>query len=209
MWSRYPGANIGVRPPAGIVVVDVDPRDSGAQHLCDLLAGRRLTPTLTAHTGGGGLHAWYACPGPYRRKLCPGVDLKPHDAYVIVPPSVHPDTGRRYTWANGLPVATAPTWLRKLIRKEPTPRVELSAVKTRGTTADSDRLARYVETMPEGGDGKCQGRNAALFWAACRLFADRLPAAEVRARLADAARTAGLPDSEIDRALASAESRAA
>ncbi len=65
-WTIYPEANIGIRPPDGVAVLDVDPRAGGAVRLAELLAacGVALPATLTANTGGGGIHAWYRCPAP-------------------------------------------------------------------------------------------------------------------------------------------------
>jgi len=53
---QHPDANIGLRPPVGTVVVDVDPRAGGASALVELTRPHGgLVPTWTAYTGGGGL----------------------------------------------------------------------------------------------------------------------------------------------------------
>ena len=53
--NRWPGANIGGVPPAGVVVLDVDPRNGGESSLDRLqLAHGELPETLTCLTGGGG-----------------------------------------------------------------------------------------------------------------------------------------------------------
>lgn len=84
-WKRTPHANVGVAvEPSGLIVVDIDPRNSGT-----LDALPTLPPTLTAHTGGGGLHLFFRRPTPCPRlpgKLAPGIDLK-SDGYVLVAPS--------------------------------------------------------------------------------------------------------------------------
>jgi hypothetical protein len=50
-WRKWPRANIGLMPPVGCVVVDVDPRNGGdATALCI----GRATPTQ--RSGGGGSH---------------------------------------------------------------------------------------------------------------------------------------------------------
>ena len=62
--------------------------------------------------------------------------------------------------------------------------------------ADTERLAAWVARLPEG------NRNAGLFWAACRAAETGRPGA--LDTLAEAARTAGLPEREIERTLTSA-----
>jgi hypothetical protein len=161
-WAQQPTANIGLRPDEDVVVLDVDPRAGGATALVGLLAdhGRELVPTLAADTGGGGLHIWYRCPGPYRGQLCRGVDIKGHSGYVVAPPSVH-NSGRRYRWANETPIATAPRWLRELIRRPPAGRASASVP----AAASGRAAAGLARVVAEAGPGN---RNAALFWAACR-----------------------------------------
>ncbi|MCK9365898.1 MAG: bifunctional DNA primase/polymerase [Metallibacterium scheffleri] len=86
LWQRAPAANVGVAvEPSGLIVVDVDPRNGGR-----LDALPALPPTLTAHTGGGGLHLFFRRPTPCPRlpgKLAAGIDLKT-DGYILVAPSV-------------------------------------------------------------------------------------------------------------------------
>ena len=111
-WARWPDANVGVVTGAisDIVVVDLDPRNGA-----DLDAWReQLPPTRTALSGrgDGGCHLWYSHPGDRRvasTKPAPGVDLQGEGAYVVVPPSVHPETGGYYTWVqDGVYVAPLP-----------------------------------------------------------------------------------------------------
>lgn len=84
-WKRTPHANVGVAvEPSGLIVVDIDPRNGGT-----LDALPTLPPTVTARTGGGGLHLFFRRPTPCPRlpgKLAPGIDLK-SDGYVLVAPS--------------------------------------------------------------------------------------------------------------------------
>ncbi len=195
LWTCWPEANIGLRPPAGVVVLDVDPRAGGATALAALLdePGRVLPATLTANTGGGGLHIWLRCPGPYRGQLAPGVDLKGSTGYLVAPPSLHA-SGRRYTWASALEIAPAPEWLRPLLRRPPVP------VAGRTVPAGGGADDGLVRTVAYAGEG---GRNKALHWAACRA-AERGAPADLLDRLRDAARSVGLDDREIERTIRSA-----
>jgi hypothetical protein len=206
-WAaRVPLANIGVRPVEGVVALDVDPRHGGGVALAELLAAgaRQLSPTLTANTGGGGLHIWYRCPGPYRRKLCDGVDLKGHSGYLVAPPSLH-SSGRRYRWANRLPIAEAPAWLAQMIQRPVVVPMTFSRMSSavgpfaplsRAGNAE-DGLVRTVAEAPEG------NRNNALHWAACCAF-EKGGDEALLDRVRDAARTAGLGDREIEQTLRSA-----
>lgn len=127
----YRGANIGVRPPASMFVIDVDPRSGG---LTTLARWTRqfgaLPPTLTTISGrgDGGHHLYFQHPGGTisgKALRDTGVDLKDRGGYVLAPPSVHPDTGRPYRHVD-LPVAPPPRWLVNLLRpttpSKPTPR---------------------------------------------------------------------------------------
>lgn len=125
-WRRWPAANIAGAVPASLLVVDVDPRNGGDASLGVLEAAHgRFPTTLRSITGSGGQHIFFLRPGGALRngshKLGPGLDLKlGGKGYVILPPSVHPATGRRYRWDDPtVPVAAMPTWLVALCRPEP------------------------------------------------------------------------------------------
>jgi len=197
-WVQCPTANIGVRPAPGVVVVDVDTRDGGASALYELTRPYGgLIPTLTAWTGGGGLHAWYRAPGPYKRKLCRGVDLKGHGGYVVAPPSLHP-SGTQYVWGNDVPIADAPPWLVALMRKPVAPlRPVLGVLGGVASARADDALVGVVARARSG------GRNDALHWAGCRAAERGSPPALV-AKLRRAAVDVGLPADEIERTLTSA-----
>ncbi len=197
-WVQCPDANIGIRPPEGTVVIDVDTRDGGAQALYELTRPHGgLIPTLTAWTGGGGLHAWYHAPGPYKSKVCRGVDLKSHSGYVVVPPSLHP-SGTRYVWANELPIADAPPWLVALMRKPLMPLRPMLGVRGGVASARADDALVGVVAQARAG-----GRNSALHWAACRA-AERGSSPGLVAKLRRAGLDVGLPAAEIESTLASA-----
>ncbi len=161
-WTRWPHANVGVRPPQGVVVLDVDPRNGGDTALAKLTQQHDGLPsTLVAQTGGGGHHIWYKYLGPCRGHLLPGIDLKASTGYLVAEPSQH-ISGRSYRWATTHPLAPAPEWLRRLITPaplslKPPPR---AASHLRGADAG---LVRKVANALEG------NRNSSLYWAACRV----------------------------------------
>jgi hypothetical protein len=143
-WLAMPDANIGGRVPSGVIVVDLDPRHGAL----DDEREQDLPPTLTCWSGrgDGGRHLYYRHLGPVRSRTLPaGWDLKTHRGYVVLPPSIHPDTGRPYRWEEPLaPVVRPPGWLVKLIRP-PAPAVRTSC--TRRTRYAGESVADwYSET---------------------------------------------------------------
>lgn len=106
-WQRWPRAGIGVHCGlSGLAVIDVDPRNGGAESLEALELDKGPVweqEPCEAHTGGGGRHYVFTAPDALQlpAKLAPGVDLLSGDRYFIVEPSVHPLTGRPYRWTRG------------------------------------------------------------------------------------------------------------
>jgi Bifunctional DNA primase/polymerase, N-terminal len=120
-WSgRYRGCNIGAQVPTNMFVIDVDPRNGGAKSLAELVAKFGPLPqTLTTISGrgDGGSHRFYRRPfGKLTSKhLGPGIDVKTSAGYVVVAPSIHPDSDQPYRWIEG-PVVDPPPWLVDLMR---------------------------------------------------------------------------------------------
>ncbi len=126
-WKRYPNANIGGRVPAGCFVLDTDPRTNPAVGRDLIDAVGELPDTLTALSGrgDGGRHYYWRHPGGniYTRRLPRGVDVKTHSGYVVLPPSIHPDSARPYTWVDPrIPIGEAPLRLQLLLAPPPPPK---------------------------------------------------------------------------------------
>jgi hypothetical protein len=98
-WSKRPNYNIGARPDPDVFVLDVDPRSGGDVTFAELVAGRELPPTRTTVSGrgDGGIHLWWRHPGGDLESPGRGVDIKTHSGYVVMPPSIHPDTRKPYS----------------------------------------------------------------------------------------------------------------
>ncbi len=116
-FARWPDANVGIVTGeiSNLIVLDVDPGHGGADSLARLERRHGALPeTVTAQTGGGGRHYYFAHPGglvPNRAGLAQGVDLRGDGGYVVAPPSLHP-SGARYAWLSGrAPQETAPAAL--------------------------------------------------------------------------------------------------
>ena len=107
--------------------------------------------------------------------------------------------GRPYVVVSHQPSADTFDWAKARELLDPQPEQEHREWQPRpgGGRQDLSHLARLVASKGEG------GRNAALFWAACR--AAEAGRADVFPELAAAAQSAGLPQREVARTLASAE----
>lgn len=120
--------NLGVRLGGLDLVIDVDPRNGGAEGYGTLLvdSGADLKHLPVVATGGGGLHIYCRLPGPVslRNELedYPGVEWKNGPGLqVVAPGSKHPDTGRRYAWLNQPDVVPEipPALLAFLLERQP------------------------------------------------------------------------------------------
>ena len=108
--KRWSHANIAIATGAesGLVVIDVDlpAAEPSLQRLNEL--DRTLSATLTARSGGGGLHLYYRHPGrllpnttgriPGLDEHVAGIDVRAESGYVVAPPSLH--VAGKYSWIN-------------------------------------------------------------------------------------------------------------
>ena len=145
-WQRWPSANIGLpMAPNGLMAIDVDPRNGGTLAALDLPADLK---TWRAATGGGGQHIVFAAPAgvdDVPATLGPGIDVKFH-GYIVVDPSVHPDTGKVYRW-----LPNQSPW--DIDQPAPVPanlleRMTLQAAPQAAKTAPADH--EHAQTRPDG-----------------------------------------------------------
>jgi hypothetical protein len=202
-WTAVPNRNIAIAtgaPGPDVLDVDVRPGGSGYKFLDHLkTAGLLQGPIAAVVTPSGGMHLYYCGTGQTSGRLpdC-HLDFKATGGYVLSPPSVvggrpyrpvRRQPGHRVQAAGGqLDWAAA---LALLEPRQPHPQF----ARPPGH-ADIGRLAAWVARLPEG------NRNAGLFWAACRAAETGHPG--TLDTLAEAARTAGLPEREITATIASA-----
>lgn len=174
--ARAPWCNWGGRPPVGVIVVDIDPRNNGHVELAKLeKVNGRLPDTLTAETGSGGEHRWLTYHGPTRGKLCTGVDIKANSGYVVLPPALHA-SGGTYRWIDQQPAAFAPEWVKAIMN----PPVRLRPAPRPGQRGNGAPLVAKVAATPFG------EINDVLYWAACRA-ADGGILDDIEGQLLDAA----------------------
>lgn len=209
-WRRWPGANIGVPTgvASGVVVVDVDVHGQ----LTGFAAFKRAESSglvagwqLVVSTPSGGMHAYYpATPGRVQRSwqaARAGVDFRGDGGYIVTPPSTVFINGAsvRYqvrTINTGASSVLDSDRLREFLDPRPVPR----SARRVGTAreADMSRLTSWVAARREG------ERNRGLFWAACRLAENGVPASDALDVLCAAARDAGLGEREITATIRSA-----
>lgn len=124
-WKdRFPNCNYGVATGeiSNIIVVDVDPKNGGAQTWSRIERQFGQITTAECLTGSGGKHLYFEYPkghdiGNSPLSFGPGIDIRGNRGQVVIPPSIH-ENGREYTWINSpdkTPPAPAPDWLLKLI----------------------------------------------------------------------------------------------
>lgn len=110
-WTIWPDANIGISPPSGIAIVDIDPRNGGTR-----LPG--MTPTLESKSGRGdsGGHLFYKSPSEHlSAELAPGIDVITGNRYVVAPSSIHPDSGLPYEWVGEFDPTRIQPWPKDLV----------------------------------------------------------------------------------------------
>ncbi|MEX5634384.1 bifunctional DNA primase/polymerase [Parafrankia sp. FMc2] len=226
-WTRWPHASIGVAcKPSQLTVVDVD-GPTGRASWAALTARHGHTPTASVSTGriDGGIHYWYRAPeanppanstGTETDGIAPGIDIRgagdSHGGMAVAPPSRH-RTGRRYQWADRLPLADLPGWLHRAATTRPTTpassAAEVDAARRRLTARQArpdlaqTREHRWAAAVLAGEATDIAamaqtGRNQALNGAAYKLgrlvAGGLLDERDVRQALTDAALFAGLDD---------------
>lgn len=173
-WFAGDRHNIGVVcGPSGIVVVDVDPRNGGAQTFSQLTTELGALPeTVTADSGGGGTHYIFRRPtGDLVSKLGDGVDLLRDARQFLVEPSQHP-SGGLYRWRNGhapdeISIARLPDeWVTRIQRAAPARTWTPPPISD---VARVERARKYLAKIPpavSGDGGHTQTFNAV----ACVMF---------------------------------------
>ncbi len=212
-WAA--SGNIGLRTGAasGVIVLDLD-ADKNTRALAGLPDGF-TGETVTAITGKGGMHLYYAAPPGVvvknsASKIAANVDVRGDGGQVVYPGSIHPDNGEPYRWAadrapEDMPLAPWPVELHeRLTRKERDTRP--SAATTLPPISCSDK---YLETALQGELAVIAAapegtRNATLNRVAHKLSGYTWPYPEYpKTRLLTAALIAGLPEAEARKTIES------
>lgn len=147
-WDNHPDSNIGIATGAvsgGLVVIDLDRHEEkGVNGYEALKEWQRengdLPDTWMSVTGSGGYHWIYrdAAGHGCRTGLYEGIDVRGDGGYIVAPPSIHPDTGKRYEWEQGpgdCEIAQADSRVRNFLL---------------GPMPEGKRAFSSPETIPEG-----------------------------------------------------------
>lgn len=126
MWSRSPGANIGIATGqiSRLIVIDVDVKDEklGRVSFQELESNYGPFNTLRAMTPSGGFHLVFRLPqgAPAirsRADLVPGIDVRADGGYIVAAPSII--NGRTYQWEDpNQEPAPVPVGLLRLLTQE-------------------------------------------------------------------------------------------
>lgn len=126
-WKMFPDSMIGAPVPEGMVCLDFDPKHQA--RLDDFPEDLPVSRAVSSGRGDGGMHVYLRRPegrlsqsalDAYVRartgRESVGWDLRDHDKhYLIMPPSVHPDTDRPYQWINMGEPDVMPAWLHEAL----------------------------------------------------------------------------------------------
>ncbi|MGM7699439.1 bifunctional DNA primase/polymerase [Microbacterium sp. A84] len=189
-WWTEQNYNVGAVIPDNHVVIDIDPHNGGSLRALEQLAGVTMPPTLSilSGRGDGSVHLHYLRPFPKTTKvrMPPGIDVLASGHQVVMPPSVHPDTGKRYRWGDDLPVARLPIEVISLIRPQ------VYAPRRSGRGQDVSGLISYVRKQPKG------DRHDAYHWAVRRAVERGMPERQIN-KLIEAAEDLGFAPQEARR----------
>ena len=102
-WQQNPSANVGIATgkKSRLFVLDVDPKNGGDESFQSLTYKYGAPETWRDITGSGGFHLFFRYPNfPVGNAagIWPGIDIRGDGGQVVAPPSIHPDTGKRYEW---------------------------------------------------------------------------------------------------------------
>lgn len=197
-WERWPDSNVGVAcGPSGLWVIDVDDDDGRAW-----VAQADLPATLSVRTGSGGEH-YYFQRGDHQlgntAKRVPGIDTRGDGGFVVVPPSVHPETGQAYEWGPRSRIADVPGRLVEIfgqpreVQRVAAPYVPTQVPDSYGQAALEGECAK-VSGAQEG--QRNETLNVAAFNLGTVVGAGLLPESVARSDLHAAALAAGLDEME-------------
>jgi hypothetical protein len=207
IFSRLPGANVGLRTGAGsgVVALDVDSWHGGGQSVKHLEQQHGKLPGTRLHqSGSSDLHHFFAFPqGVDRlpsRTIAPGVELKADGSGVVLPPSRHWTGGEYHVLIDG-PLAPLPDWTAEMAR-------ELRVLEGGGVGNAAHPTESRFE-LPEHIYKGC--RNKTLYRYGCSLRAHGFDYASILAELQQANEercSPPLDDAEVQKITVSAAGHA-
>lgn len=130
-WTQNPNANVGILTGSisQVFVFDVDGKNGGIPTYESLIHKHGQFPDTwqdVTGRGDGSTHFYFRYPNFQVRShlgLFQGIDIKGEGGQVVAPPSIHPDTGKRYFWDGSreieeTAIAEAPMWLLEVLEQK-------------------------------------------------------------------------------------------
>lgn len=183
-WDGNFGVVLGKRD----LVIDIDPRNFRT-----LPDGQKDKPHVrlfqdvgvdikqlgaVARTGGGGIHVYLKLPADVKikkkHKDYPGIDFLSQGHFVVAVSSKHPDTGKLYQWAAGVPlnkIQNAPDKLLEIITNQhPEEEKQLQTIPVGMSDSDPSVIIQYIEYLTHRAPIAVQGENGdqTTFVVACK-----------------------------------------
>jgi hypothetical protein len=140
-WARWGDRyNVGVALGSSRLCVFEYDRDDARDLFLEVLGGK-LPRTPIVRTGSGKAHVYFADPGGIHKGARDGLELRVGGHHCLLPPSTHPDTGRKYAWLEGcepwaVPLLAVPAAVLEFFRAE--------------TRRNGKPAARIADVIPEG-----------------------------------------------------------
>jgi hypothetical protein len=211
-WHGQPGANIGMRCDA-LLVVDLDYGGKASLAMLEWELGE--LPETRRQSSGRGEHCFYSTPPGVLlgNSTAPlgnprGLDLRAGDrGYIVVAPSLHA-SGHTYRWLDPeAPIAPLPeTWLERLLELPSLPTRESELVAAEGTTcyglAALEAELRKVRAAAQG--RRNNQLNTSVFKLAQLVAGGQLDLGQLEAEATAAGLDVGLGAQETEDTIASA-----
>jgi len=215
--NRWPDMNLGVATGkgSGIAVLDVDGEDAEEKlgELSRVTDDISWQDTWISATGRpGGAHFWFRwtpdVPRTGAARLGEHLDIRSDNAYVVAPPSDHPN-GTTYTFiGEQRKLQPWPSWLKPTepedLRTTERPRTVRPRVMGRGDRCAAAALEGEAERVRTASVGTRNDTLNRAAFAVARFLPGQLSAREAAATLLAAALAAGLDEREACRTIASA-----
>jgi hypothetical protein len=174
-YGEHPDWQLAIRTgaPSGLVALDIDIHAGGDKSIRALQRRTGKLPQTVMQLSGSGssVHMLFAHPGHKvsisAGKLGDGLDVRGDGGYIVAAPTLHPKTGRPYTWQGHPfgPLASWPEALDALV--QPARGTTQLARATPLPNVDPGRRVRALLEFVL--DSPPNTRNTRLHWAACRL----------------------------------------